>query len=514
MSERKHKAQSAEQNTETQRELTRKEERLHQRDRERHRKLYTFVGIALGAALLFVLIGVVYQFLVLPNQQVARVGDVTIAANQFWKRVKLEQNSLQGQLVRYQQLEEQFGGQGFFTSQISQLQSTLASPFALGQQTLDQMLEELLVTREAATRNITVTDEEVEQALRDEIANSSGLVTEPQATATAVAALDATATAAAWTPTPEATSVSATAPVTGAASVTATTGVTGVTSVTATVPVTGAAGVTTTATTTETAPAVESVDATTVVTPTATPEPLPTPVIITETRFTEGLTTLQTNINQVAGLSLDEYRQIIRARLLSEKLQEVIASETVTETEEAVRARHILLSVREPEPTPTPVPAGVTPEPTLTPTPLPEGFPTPAPTPGPRDDAATLALADELYQRLMAGEDFATLAAEYSDDSGSAANGGDLGWFGRGQMVAPFEEGAFGLAVDEISEPVKTDFGYHIIQVLERDDARPKTESQLEEDRTQAFQSWLQEQLNSDAVQRADNLANLLPTGL
>ena len=125
MSERKNKAQAAEQATETQRELTRKEARLRHRDRERHRKLYMFVGAALGAALLFVLIGVAYQFLVLPNQQVARVGDVTIAANQFWKRVKLEQNSLQNQLGRYQQLEEQFGGQGFFTSQISQLQATL-----------------------------------------------------------------------------------------------------------------------------------------------------------------------------------------------------------------------------------------------------------------------------------------------------------------------------------------------------------------------------------------------------
>jgi cell division septal protein FtsQ len=138
MSERKKKAQAAGQPSEVQREVTRKEERLRQRDRERHRKLYTLVGIALGVAMLFILVGVVYQFLVLPNQQVARIGDVTIAANQFWKRVKLQQNSLQNQLLQYQQLEEQFGGQGFFTTQISQLQATLGSPFALGQQTLDR----------------------------------------------------------------------------------------------------------------------------------------------------------------------------------------------------------------------------------------------------------------------------------------------------------------------------------------------------------------------------------------
>ena len=77
------------------------------------------------------------------------------------------------------------------------------------------MLEEQIVKREAAARNITVTDEEVEQALRDEIANGLGLVTEPQATATAQAGIDATATATAWTPTPAPTSaVDAATPVT------------------------------------------------------------------------------------------------------------------------------------------------------------------------------------------------------------------------------------------------------------------------------------------------------------
>lgn len=466
MSERKKKAQAAEQSSEVQRELTRKEERLRQRDRERHRKLFTFVGIALGAALLFILIGVVYQFLILPNQQVARVGDVSVSANQFWKRTELEKNNLQNQLARYQQLEQQFGGQGFFTSQISQIQSTLGSPFALGQQTLNTMIDELIVEREAAARGITVSDQEVNDALREQIANGLGLVTEPQATATMQAGLDATATATAWTPTPTATiDVSAT--------------------ITATA------------------------------TPVPTQPPAPTPVIITDTTFTEGLSSLEQNIKQVAGMSLDEYKQIVRANLLREKLQTIIADETVSTTEEAVHARHILLRIREPEPTPTPLPDGApTPEPTLTPTPLPEGAPTPTPTPGPRDDAATLALANELRQRLLDGEDFATLAAEYSDDPGSAANGGDLGWFGKGQMVAPFEEAAFSLPVGEISEPIKTDFGYHIIEVLERDPARPKDQAQLDQERAQAFQTWLQEQAAKDDVSRTDNLIGVLPAGL
>jgi hypothetical protein len=78
------------------------------------------------------------------------------------------------------------------------------------------------------------------------------------------------------------------------------------------------------------------------------------------------------------------------------------------------------------------------------------------------------ALAESLRSRLVAGEDFATLARQYSQDTGSGANGGDLGSFGRGEMVPPFEEAAFSLAVGEISQVVETTFGLHIIRVDER----------------------------------------------
>jgi len=72
-----------------------------------------------------------------------------------------------------------------------------------------------------------------------------------------------------------------------------------------------------------------------------------------------------------------------------------------------------------------------------------------------------------IYQRLMNGEDFATVAAETSDCP-SKARGGDLGFFGRGMMVKPFEDASFKLSVGEISEVVRTEFGYHIIKVEEK----------------------------------------------
>lgn len=82
-------------------------------------------------------------------------------------------------------------------------------------------------------------------------------------------------------------------------------------------------------------------------------------------------------------------------------------------------------------------------------------------------DSARLFM-EEIRQRALAGEDFAQLAREYSQDPGTASLGGDLDFFSRGQMVAPFEEAAFALDVGEISEVVETPFGLHIIRAEER----------------------------------------------
>ncbi|MEN8214530.1 MAG: SurA N-terminal domain-containing protein [Pseudomonadota bacterium] len=79
------------------------------------------------------------------------------------------------------------------------------------------------------------------------------------------------------------------------------------------------------------------------------------------------------------------------------------------------------------------------------------------------DDAKAEAL--RLHAELIAGADFAELASEHSDDKGSGSNGGDLGEVERGMMVKPFEEAAFELQQDQISDPVRSRFGYHIIQV-------------------------------------------------
>ena len=105
--------------------------------------------------------------------------------------------------------------------------------------------------------------------------------------------------------------------------------------------------------------------------------------------------------------------------------------------------------------------------------------------------------AKELKERLEAGEDFAALAKEHSIDRGSAARGGDLGWFGRGVMVEPFEKAAYSLKPGEISDPVQTDFGYHLILVEERREAR---EAVLDEETRSAIEEQLREEKLSQRI--------------
>jgi len=537
------------------RELTRKETRLHAQQRERNRKILLWSGIAVALALVLVIAGLVSEFVIRPRSAVATVGETQLITRDFWKRTFLEQNRLQNQLINMSQLEQQFGGQGFFASQINQIQATLSSPFTLGVQVLDQMIQEEVVKQQAAARGITVTDAEIDEALREEVAAQQSAVTAPQATETAEAQVEATTTAESWTPTPTAT-----------------------------------------------------VDASGTVTATATPFPTPVPPtplpILTDEQYTTGLAELETNLREIAGMSLAEYRQIVGARLLNEKLSEVIGEELVEPTSEQVHARHILIEVSEPvtpttEITPTTgITEGVeitstgavtaedtettevvtstddvtstedssvteevsateettateevgaseevtasqiaesdevtattevdqssavtgttniTDTATVTGTETLSETVTPETTPEPLGEAEALALALELRQRLVDGEDFATLAAEYSSDTTSAVNGGDLDWIGRGETVAPFEEAAFSLEPGQISDPVRSDFGYHIIEVLEKDAERPKEEATLTQERATAYQTWLDEQVAATPIERPSDLVSKLPRGL
>ncbi|MCZ2122226.1 MAG: peptidyl-prolyl cis-trans isomerase [Anaerolineales bacterium] len=146
-------------------------------------------------------------------------------------------------------------------------------------------------------------------------------------------------------------------------------------------------------------------------------------------------------------MSEADYRKFIETRLLQKKLEDAVIKDVVT-TKEEVWARHILVA------------------------------------------DATLAVT--IIEKLKAGEDFGELAKQYSTDTGSAVNGGDLGWFSSGMMVPEFETAAFALekSGDITQEPVKSQFGYHIIQLIaKREILRTKSEIQTAKD--EAFAKWI-----------------------
>jgi peptidyl-prolyl cis-trans isomerase D len=190
-------------------------------------------------------------------------------------------------------------------------------------------------------------------------------------------------------------------------------------------------------------------------TPTATtapptPSPVPQPPTATATAYTlEGFQTqygdMLKNL-ETYNISERTIREVYMAELLRKKLLEEIAKDT-PRSEEQVWARHILVETEEE--------------------------------------------AQTVYQELTTGkEDFAEVARTTSKDTGSGANGGDLGWFGKGAMVAEFEEAAFSQPIGEIGKPVKSEFGYHIIQVIARQEL-PLTDSQYQQKKETAFNDWL-----------------------
>ena len=134
-----------------------------------------------------------------------------------------------------------------------------------------------------------------------------------------------------------------------------------------------------------------------------------------------------------------------------------------------------------------------------------------------KDDAASLAQAQQVLAQAKAGKDFGELAKQYSQDPGSAHNGGDLGWAERSSFVAPFADALYGMSVGEIKGPVKTQFGYHIIRLDEIqagksksfDEARSELESQLRRDRATDRFGEVQEQLQARAAEPGADLNSL-----
>ncbi|MGD6854924.1 peptidylprolyl isomerase [Bacillus infantis] len=124
------------------------------------------------------------------------------------------------------------------------------------------------------------------------------------------------------------------------------------------------------------------------------------------------------------------------------------------------------------------------------------------------------AAAKEIKSKLDKGEEFADLAKEYSTDASNAESGGELGYFGKGEMEAAFEEAAFAMKANEISGPVKTDYGYHIIKVEDKkeakeavyEDSKEAAKKALFDERMQTeYYNWLEEKKEEYKIEKNMN---------
>ncbi|HBX70226.1 MAG TPA: hypothetical protein DEH25_12830 [Chloroflexi bacterium] len=205
-------------------------------------------------------------------------------------------------------------------------------------------------------------------------------------------------------------------------------------------------------------------------TPTQAPEAVPTEVLPTPTAYTEDLfqenyQNSLTSYQQTIGLTEEEFRAIVSTEVWRNKLFDEITKDVPKEAQQ-IWARHILVATEEE--------------------------------------------AQAAIVRLDAGEDFAALAQELSTDTGSAANGGDLGWFGQGKMVPEFEQAAFALEIGQISAPVASSYGYHIIQVLGKE-IRPLDSATFQQKQQTVFDDWLTAERAGADIQIYDSWGEVYP---
>ena len=201
----------------------------------------------------------------------------------------------------------------------------------------------------------------------------------------------------------------------------------------------------------------------------ASPDPTATPLLV-PTEYTEEL--FQSNYQEFVdslkndGIKEQTIRDIVRMAVIRQEVRDAVSGD-VERTQEQVQIQHILVAEEE--------------------------------------------TALEVLQQLEEGESFEDLAAEYSLDTSNASLGGDLGWFGRGQMVTPFEEVAFALEAGEISDPVQTDFGWHILKSNGKED-RQLDINAYEQLRNQAFSAWLAEKETQYEPEINENWTKFVPS--
>ncbi len=427
-----------------------------EQDRLWQRRVMIIAAVLIGLSLLVLAAAIINEQVLIPRQAITKVNGDEISTADYQERVRFTRWLTAQQIRDFYFLAggdintiQQYAGQ-----QINQLQQ----PVLMGSQVLDEMEEELLLQQAADEMGITVDMDTVDAEVDNYIGQSFGLQLPSNETTT---------------PT-----------------LTPTTTLTPLVSPTPTAPPTG------TPTSTPPPTATPAEDGTTpgptntpTITPTPTLSPTPTATLqVAEIYATldDAADTFYDSAQDVAEVGRDVVRDVFYYQALREALRDEIGQDVPTE-ELQVNVRHILISF---DPT------------------LPAGQAPPPPTDEQRAEA--LARAEEVMQALRDGEPFADLARAMSNDTGSGAQGGELGWASPESYVTNFQDTVNEAPIGEIVGPVETEFGYHIIQVKGRE-VRPLSESDLNTRRSQAFEDWLTEQRAVSDIERHSDWIDRVP---
>ena len=437
---------------------------LARRQKEELQRRYLLIGtiIVVVAVIGVILYGYLNETVIKSAQAVVTVNGDKATTRQFQGQVRYARFSMIQNAYNTYQLAQMFGTdpsiQSSIYSQLSQIESQMESA-VIGQQIIDRLTNDLLIRQEARRRGITVTEAEIEKAFQEAFEYFPNGTPTPTATLEPIptstySALQMTVTAPTATPDPEVVTATAEAI---SANATATAQAAPPTAAPETTNPPTVEATPTQAPTAMSAPAGPG-------TATATQAPTATPTPYTLEGFQKLYQESITGFRDNYGITEDDLRYTIESQLYYFKVYDAVMAElNVPRTQEQVWARHILLETRE--------------------------------------------QAEEVMSLLKSGTDFATLAKIYSTDTSNREKGGDLGWFGRGYMVAPFEEAAFALEPGEISDIVETDFGFHIIQSLGKEE-RPLSDTDYQNEQSAKFEEWLQAQREAATIEiREDWLA-------
>lgn len=392
------------------------------RDREESQRKLVIIGIGSTVILLVLIlvVGATYQYLLLPNQTLARAGDVAITRGDYWKVRKLE---LLNQVNQYSQMinsgDQQQAAQAQQLAEQARQQYLTVESDPPNTETLQRLVDNQVLLQSMGDIGVSVSDKEVDDFITNAFAPS------PLSSPTPTLPIDPTA--AAW----DAATAAASASPSPSASV-------------------------------EPSPSPESPDA-------ASPSPSPTPDPA-DVRATAEATfdTYQDELLAQVGMSTEDFRRlVVRPEVALNEIQNTLQAKVPIRAEQ-VHAAHILVATEE---------------------------------------AAKLIVDQTLKEK-----DFAQVAKDQSSDSSTAVNGGDLGWFPRGVMVEEFDEVAFILQPGEVSQPVHTQFGWHVIKVMEREADRPVSSDMLRALRGQAVTKWLEEQKSAMSITWERGLSAPTPT--